>query len=298
MADPDAPKKVIVTALPCETDAVLAHLVDVRPAAHPEGTLFDVGVLRSAPHIPVAVVAAGMGNLGAAALTERAIAHFDPDLLLFCGIAGGLKPDLELGDVVVASKTYAYQGGRSEDDDFHSRPRSWELQHAVDQVARRIKDEQWHALLPAAPGLPKPSARLAPIAAGEVLLASRTSPVARQLHHHFNDAVAVEMEGAGFAQALHFNRRVLSAVVRGISDHADRAKAGTDSRGWQHVAAANAAAYAVALVTALHRGERAERRPAEERPQLQLPTVHNTNNASGNAHVGQQNGINLSGWSK
>ena len=41
------------------------------------------------------------------------------------------------------------------------------------------------------------------------------------LREHYNDAVAVEMEAAGVAQAGHLNDGLPAIMVRGISDYAD-----------------------------------------------------------------------------
>ncbi len=64
-------------------------------------------------------------------------------------------------------------------------------------------------------------------------------------------AVAVDMESVGVACAGHLNGSFPVLSIRGISDLADGAKAATDRAGWQNVAAGNAAAFAVALVTAI-----------------------------------------------
>ena len=50
--------------------------------------------------------------MGAAIEAERVISYFDPDLILFVGVAGGFKDDLRPGDVVVGSKVYDYHGGK------------------------------------------------------------------------------------------------------------------------------------------------------------------------------------------
>jgi 8-oxo-dGTP diphosphatase len=58
-------------------------------------------------------------------LAERAIAEFAPAAVLFVGVAGALRPQVALGDVVVATHVYAYHGGTSEDDGIISAVKGW-----------------------------------------------------------------------------------------------------------------------------------------------------------------------------
>jgi nucleoside phosphorylase len=280
---------VILTALESEYAAVLSHLAEVEVHAHRAGTLFDVGVLKNDPERRIAVAATGLGNLTAATLTERAIVEFQPSAMLFVGIAGGLRDWLELGDVVVATKVYAYHGGRSEDDGFRTRPRSWDISHKIEQAARRVhRKRDWYP--PDGTGV-LPEVYFNPVAAGDVVLDSRTSEQARHLDHNYNDAIAVEMESAGFALAGHLNDGFPMATVRAISDHAGGAKDTTDGEGWQAVAARNAAAFAVALAGQLGDAP-AGGGIARAEPKPEPPPIRATFTAKGNAHVGQQIGIN------
>lgn len=281
---------VIMTALDLEHAAVLEHLVDVRPHRHPSGTVFDVGAVAGYPEHRVALAVTGAGTTAAATLTERANAEFAPDAVVFVGVAGGLRSWLRIGDVVVATKIYSYQGGRSEDDEFLVRPSAWSISHRLDQEARRLlRGKAWHSFLTDRVEGDGPKAYFEPIAVGDVVLNSRTSELARRLHTSYNDAVAVEMEGSGFAHAAHLGE-VRAVAVRGISDHADGGKAAADRAGGQRLAARNAAAFAIALITAL---EPDEDIPGGEEPPPTVPVIHNTNTARDNARVGQQIGINF-----
>ncbi|MCK2237401.1 MULTISPECIES: 5'-methylthioadenosine/S-adenosylhomocysteine nucleosidase [unclassified Crossiella] len=281
-----------MTALDVEHAAVLEHLVDVRPHRHPAGTVFDVGTVAGHPGHRVALTMTGAGTTAAATLTERANAEFAPTAMVFVGVAGGLRDWLAIGDVVVATKIYSYQGGRSENDEFLVRPSAWSVAHRLDQEARRLlRGNAWHSFLPDRTENDPPVAYFEPIAVGDVVLNSRTSELARRLHTSYNDAVAIEMEGSGFAHAAHLGDQVRAVSVRGISDHADGGKAAADRSGGQRLAARNAAAFAIALITALEPDE--DTPGGEEPPPPAVPVIHNTNTARDNARVGQQIGVNF-----
>ena len=240
---------VILTAMNVEYKAVHTRLRDLTVQTHPMGTRFEVGRLEGGGcHVALALV--GKGNQAAAVLTERAVALFGPAAVVFVGVAGALRPHLRLGDVVVASHVYAYHGATSEDEATTARPRTWELAHRAHQIAAHVeRDVDWARGLPG--GSPVPRVHFGPVAAGEIVLYSATSDVREWLREHYNDAVAVEMEAAGVAQAGHLNDRMPTIMIRGISDNGDKTKPASDAEGWQARAAANAAAFAAALSTAL-----------------------------------------------
>src|SRR5206468_4182722 len=158
------------------------------------------------------------------------------------------KPAIALGDVVVAVRVYAYHGGRSAED-FRARPRVWEAPHAQEQAARHVDlAGDWLRSLSAGEPNPPPRVHFEPIAAGEVVLESSSSSVFQHLDLHYNDAVAIETEGAGIAHAAHLSS-LPALVIRGISARADAdADHVSDGPARQLLAAANAAAFAAALL--------------------------------------------------
>ncbi|ABP56799.1 5'-methylthioadenosine/S-adenosylhomocysteine nucleosidase [Salinispora tropica] len=277
---------VILTALNLEYEAVRDQLADLRVRPHPAGTRFEVGKLGQSG-CRVALGLAGKGNHPAAVIAERAIAQFSPTAMLFVGIAGGLWPTIRLGDVVVASKVYAYHGGTSEDDGLKARPKSWEIPHEADQIAHHLdRSGTWHRNLPTATA---PRVHFGPIAAGEVVQDSGISDQARWIRQHYHDAMAIEMEGAGAAQAGHLNRALPVVVVRGISDHADGSKAAMDGQNWQPKAARHAAAFATALAEELIT-QSPHSRGDTDRDGSRTMQMTNSNLATGNAQVGFQAG--------
>jgi nucleoside phosphorylase len=83
-----------MTALNLEYRAVRAHLTELVRSVHRSGTVFEVGYLSE---VPVGIVLAhtGEGNAAAAALAAQTIEVFAPRALVFVGVAGALKDDLE-----------------------------------------------------------------------------------------------------------------------------------------------------------------------------------------------------------
>jgi adenosylhomocysteine nucleosidase len=280
---------VILTALDLEYMAVRKRLTRLEVHWHRAGTRFEVGRLADSGY-RVALGLAGKGNQPTAVLAERAMAEFGPAALLFVGVAGALWPSVALGDVVVATHVYAYHGGTSEDDGLKARPRVWEIAHEPDQIARHLaRTDEWTRRLPS--GEKAPKVHFGPIAAGEIVQDSAISDHARWVRQTYNDALAIEMEAAGVAQAGHLNRSLPVMVVRGISDLADGTKAATDCAHWQPRAAANAATFAIALAEELVRN-RQDGRPTnmtgKARGAAMSETVRNI--AKGNARVGVQAG--------
>ncbi|MFE5766850.1 purine phosphorylase [Streptomyces sp. NPDC056485] len=239
---------VILTALNLEYQAVRQRLADPRVHLHERGTRFEVGTVRGTS-CRVALALTNKGNHSAAVIAERAIQEFSPVAALFVGVAGALWETARLGDVVMATHVYAYHGGTSEDDGLKARPRVWEAPHAISQLGSHLaRMNNW---ADGAPGHEDaPQVRFGAIAAGEVVQNSKISAEAQWIRQHYNDALAIEMEAAGVAQAGHLNGAPV-AIIRGISDRADGTKSSANDRSWQPRAAANAAAFATRLAVEL-----------------------------------------------
>ncbi|ELP69010.1 5'-methylthioadenosine/S-adenosylhomocysteine nucleosidase [Streptomyces turgidiscabies] len=230
----------VLTALSLECDAVREHLTDIETLTHPRyGTKAKLGQLPGAPW-QVVLVNMGEGTLTAATLTERVLTWLDPEAVLVVGVAGGLKDDIVIGDVVIATKVYSIHGGKQTPDGFLVRPEAWKASHRLEQAAKEALEDPTGF-----------RAHFKPIAVGDVVLADRKSELAQHIHRHYNDAVAIEMESSGVAQAVHLAGEAGALIIRGISDKADPNKSGDDEAGSQPRAAANAAAAAVAVLREL-----------------------------------------------
>src|SRR5690242_2555206 len=114
---------VVLTALPLEAAAVRAHLPS--PVRHdlPTGTIVEEAALPGTEY-SVCLVCTGPGNGQAAVVAERVISWADPAAVLFVGVAGTLKDDIALGDVIAAIRVANYQGGKETAAGFRARLRA------------------------------------------------------------------------------------------------------------------------------------------------------------------------------
>jgi len=243
------PVALMITALQTEYSAVRSHLSNVGESPNARGVPFESGTFTSGERTwRVGIVQLiEAGNEEAAIAAFEAAQHFTPRIMMFVGVAGGIK-DVALGDVVAATKVYGYGSGAAASE-FQPRPDvgesdEWLLQQAL-FVAR---GEAWRARLGEEQGILRPRAFAGAIAAGPAVLKSTQSVVFRFLRRQYSDALAVEMEGRGFLRAARKTDLVRAIVIRGISDVID-GKAVSDQAGWQVTAAKHAAAFAFELLT-------------------------------------------------
>ncbi|MEU6146117.1 5'-methylthioadenosine/S-adenosylhomocysteine nucleosidase [Streptomyces sp. NPDC047081] len=236
MPNSPRPTAVILTALALEYTAVRDHLTDREELVHEDGTRVEYGRLDGTD-CTVAVAELGEGAVNSAALTTQIISWLRPQAVLFVGVAGSLKDDVGIGDVVIGTKVYGIHGGKQTPQGFLVRPEAWPGSNALVQAARSaVRD------------MPDVRSHFKPIAAGDVVLADSRSEIARHLREHYNDAAAIEMEGSGAAHAAHLNGQLDAIVIRGISDRANAGKRRADAGGSQKQAAEQAASVAVAVL--------------------------------------------------
>jgi nucleoside phosphorylase len=241
------PHAVIITALSIEYLAVRQHLINLQEKTH-KGTIYELGHFRANDFDwEIGIVEIGSGNSGAAMEAERAIAYFNPSVMLFVGIAAGIK-DVKLGDVVASTKIYAYESGKAEEI-FKTRPEVNLSAYGLEQRAKaEARNTDWLQRLSSTELNPR--VFVAPIAAGEKVIDSTESEVYRFVRSNFDDAVAVEMEGFGFLKAARANQQVSAIVIRGISDLID-GKDKAKSSSSEEIASRHASAFAFEMLAKL-----------------------------------------------
>lgn len=256
---------LILTALRVEYEAVRDMIGQVEEEEDNQGTVYEIG---NVDEWNVMIAEVGAGNVDAAARAERAIQHLSGsvEVAMFVGVAGGIK-DVNIGDVVVATKVYAFERGKDTAEGFRPRP---DMNHPSYRLVERARAEARKSTWLGETGSgPKPRVLLAPIAAGEKVVADTRSATAAFLKVQYGDAAAVEMEGYGFLQAARAHSDLNVLVVRGISDLLSN-KEQSDSEGSQERASINAAKFAIHLLRTFALS-RASKQPNAPRNEHHLP---------------------------
>jgi adenosylhomocysteine nucleosidase len=93
----DTPRRALI-AVPMNSE--LRPVVKLSRADRRQADGHTVYAGRAGP-VDVVIVRIGVGPASARRAAEWALAHFDVDHVVVCGIAGGLAPDLGVGSVVV-----------------------------------------------------------------------------------------------------------------------------------------------------------------------------------------------------
>jgi adenosylhomocysteine nucleosidase len=216
----------VIGAMPEEVAPLLAAAVDAREVG--EGPYrWHLGRLEG---VPVALAVCGIGKVNAAALTQSLLMR-GAVAVLFTGVAGGVDPELRVGDLVVAHDAlqhdvdvtglgYALGEVPGETPTWTADP---DLRERVAAAAREVA---------AAAGVRVVVGR---VASGDTFVADPARVA--ELRARFGASCA-EMEGAAVAQVCA-RWGVPWAIVRSVSDTADH-DAGVDFRSFTRVAAERA----------------------------------------------------------
>lgn len=225
------PTVVILASLSVEYDAIRARITDVEELTYPGDIRVERGQLPGTPWHVALIRPSGRMRV-TAALIERLHTWLSPQALFFVGIAGALKSDTEIGDVVVATHVYSIHDAVPTAQGTFTQSEAWRLTHRLEQIARRaLRHTECRV-------------HFKPIVAGNIVIAGPDSAFARE---YYNDAVAIDMEGAGVTSTRHISNSTDMLIIRGISDGPNTRKRTRPSK----VAAQHAAIAAVTVLREL-----------------------------------------------
>ena len=217
----------LVSAIHEELAAVLARMPDEQKTVV-AGREFWVGHWHGHE---VVVVLSRIGKVAAATTTTALIERFGVSRIVFTGVAGGLAPQVSVGDVVVAREFIQHDMDASPLFPRHEVPLTGMARFSADAslsnalaAAAPLAMQDMLATLPPSEwlnlDLSNAQVHQGLIASGDRFVSQTLESQA--LQRDLPDALAVEMECAAMAQVCH-DYGVPIAAVRTISDRADDA---------------------------------------------------------------------------
>ena len=228
----------------------------VNPSAHTIGGIqFLTGTLNEQS---VVIARTGVGKVNAAMTATLVIEHFHPTQVIFTGVAGGLNPDLQIGDIVIAQKTAQHDLGILESTDVENtsvknpingkqNPVFFPADRGLLQIAETALESIELNPFQTPQGQRHPRIIKGTVVTGDVFVASDAKKTT--LHKNLG-ADAVEMEGAAVAQ-ICWQYNVPCLVIRSLSDNAD-ANASADFKKYYKIAARNSVALVTYIINQLH----------------------------------------------
>lgn len=215
----------IICAMPEEIEHLGAAL-DIDASEERAGLVFRRGRLDG---WPVVLVEGGLGKVSAALVATLLVDRFGCRGLLLSGVAGGLDPDLGIGDVIVAERLIQHDFGAMTDGRLKPfrpgvpplgeprEPIGYGLDPVLCEAVARALDGFALPPLPAAAtgGSPRvPRVRFGTVLTGDQFINCESTR--RRLFDAFA-AQAVEMEGGAVAQVAE-RYGVPCLVFRSLSD--------------------------------------------------------------------------------
>jgi adenosylhomocysteine nucleosidase len=228
-------RTAIVSAMREELSAVLTMMPDERKVVA-GGREFFGGHLHGQD---VVAVLSRIGKVAAATTAAVLIERFEVDRIVFTGVAGGLAPGVDRGDVVLADSFLQH--------DLDASPIFPKYEVPLYGTSRFPTDAPLTRELEAAVRKALPGTKLhrGLVVSGDRFVS--TTFESRALQQALPDALAVEMEGAAIAQVCR-DYGVPFAAVRTISDRADDEAHGDFLTFIREVASRHSAAIVQALL--------------------------------------------------
>lgn len=160
----------------------------------------------------VVLVRSGIGKVNAGLCAQILVDVFNVNRLINTGIAGSLKAEINIGDIVISSdalqhdmdaRAFGYARGEIPRMDTVSFPADPELIRMAQAACREVN--------------PEIQAFVGRVVTGDQFVAGRE---VKEEIASWTDGYCTEMEGAAIAQAAYLNK-VPFVIIRAISDKAD-----------------------------------------------------------------------------
>lgn len=183
-----------------------------------------------------------MGPIASAHAAATLLTEFRPRLLVMTGICGGFSKEVEIGDLVIADKSWDWQAGKWTEDGLLA-PSVDPRDGAADLVAyaRTIggavavahREFTGHKKPLSAPKLVA-----GPMVTGSAVVASKDIQEVFKGQHRKMAGIDMECYGMYYAASNHAGATVRTLCIKAVSDLADRAKADDHQQYCSHISAA------------------------------------------------------------
>ncbi|GAB7143316.1 5'-methylthioadenosine/adenosylhomocysteine nucleosidase [Mycobacterium riyadhense] len=223
----------IICALPQESSYLRGRLRDAERTKVAQ-IAFDTGELEARR---VVVATAGMGKVNAGLVATLMVDRFRCSAIVFTGVAGGLDPQLRVGDIVIADRVVQHDFGLIENERLRPyQPGHLPFINRTERLGYEIEPELITRVkgrldgLTLAPLSTDVNGRPPRIHYGTILTGDQylhCEPTRIRLHNDFG-GVAIDMESGALAQICE-SFGIPWLVIRGLSDGAG-AESGPDFR--------------------------------------------------------------------
>ncbi|MBK9509338.1 MAG: 5'-methylthioadenosine/adenosylhomocysteine nucleosidase [Cytophagaceae bacterium] len=234
-----AQKIAIIGAMPEEIELLKENMQKMKVKTHHDLTFYE-GKIEGQK---VVVMKGGIGKVNAAYSTALLLEKYPIEKIIFTGVAGGLHPDAQPGDIVIADSIFHHDYVRYLPD---NKVVSWPTRNIIEGkpnpfafacdtilTKKAITEAAFVKFQPIEGHMPQ--IFKGKIATGDAFVSSHEKAAELYQKHH---ALATEMEGAAVAQ-IAYQRGVRFLIIRSCSDNANN-NASVDFRTFVKPAAENA----------------------------------------------------------
>lgn len=206
----------VIGAMSEEVQLLLNELTDMKDAVHAEIRVTQ-GNYKG---VDIALAQSGIGKVNATICTQMMIDLYKPEKLVFSGVAGGLLPNMQAGDMIVASHVVQYDMDLTAFGRRHGETpgRDRLIECDPDLIAKATS--AFDAAFDGVDG--GPNLMLGTIASGDRFVEDKD--MLRWLQREFA-ALATEMEGAAFGYTCAINKLPF-VVIRALSDGSGESASG------------------------------------------------------------------------
>ncbi|MFK8270246.1 5'-methylthioadenosine/adenosylhomocysteine nucleosidase [Capnocytophaga stomatis] len=199
----------IIGAMELEINTLKKELNDIKTTtigsfAFHEGKIHGVSVV---------VLLSGIGKVSASVGTTLLIEHFQPDMIINTGTAGGLGTS-SVHDIILASEV------RHHDVDVTAF--GYEIGQQAQMPAAYLPDDKWFQLAKSVAEKHSNQLHCGLVVSGDSFISDPKR--LKQIENTFPEAKAVEMEAAAIAQTCHLLKTPF-IMLRAISDKAGEGNA-------------------------------------------------------------------------